>query len=316
MLFGVFVLAAAAHAAWAAPILDGTRDATYNLRSVQTVETQFGDNFSELDAAWSEVDGDTIYLMITGNLESNFNKLNIWFDSVDGGQHSIGPGTDQGGTNPNNDNWAQNYSGVGPEASGNGTGFTFDTGFAADYLLILRNGFFGGAKFDVDYAVVGGGAGGFENASDIFGGSLTGSNANALPGAGIGIAFDNSNVAGVAGGTGPADQMAAAAVTTGIELAIPLSALGNADPRDIKVSAHVNGSNHDYLSNQSLAGFPAPQGNLGGDGFGGFNNDVSALNLNNYPNTDQFFFITPEPTSAVLASLAVAGLLGFVRRPK
>ncbi len=141
LLLGVLILGIAAVPLWAAPVLDGTRDASYSTRAVQTVETGFGDNFSELNAAYAEIDGGTLYLMLTGNLESNFNKLNVFIDSVAGGQNQIGPATDEGGTNPNNDDWAENYSGVGPSASGNGPGFKFDAGFAADYLIILRNGF-------------------------------------------------------------------------------------------------------------------------------------------------------------------------------
>jgi hypothetical protein len=307
ILPGVFVLAVAALPAWAAPVLDGTRDATYSLRAVQTVETQFGDanpnGGSELDAAWAQIDGGTLYLMLTGNLENNFNKLNVFIDSVAGGQNQLQNADGSGGNNPTNDGWAGKYA-----------GFTFDAGFEADYMLILRNGNFGGDRFDIDYAVIGGGALAFEAASNVFAGSLTGSNSNALPLAGIGVAHDRSNTAGVMGGTNAADQTAAAAVTTGIELAIPLSALGNPNPQSIKVSAMINGSNHDYLSNQFLGGLPAGQGNLGGDGAGGFNGTVGLINLNNYPNTDQFFTVVPEPTSALLAGLAVAGLLGFARR--
>jgi hypothetical protein len=266
--------------AWAAPILDGTRDAGYSLRSVQTVETQFGDNHSELDAAWARIDGGVLYLVLTGNLEDNFNNLNVFIDSTAGGENQLTPAADSGGFNPANENWANKYA-----------GFRFDTGFEADYLIILRNGTSGGPRFDIDYAVIGGGAEAFETATDVFGGSLTGSNADALPVAGIGVAFDNSNVAGVSGGTAAADQAAAAAVTTGIELAIPLSALGNPNPQDIKISAHVNGSNHDFLSNQFLGGLTPPQVNLGGDGAGGFTGTVGNIDLTNavYAAGDQFF---------------------------
>jgi hypothetical protein len=311
-LLGVLILGVTALPAWAQPILDGTRDAGYDLRTVQTVETQFGDanpnSGSELDAGAARIHDGTLYLMLTGNLENNFNKLNIFIDSVAGGQNVLQNADGSGGNNPTNDGWAGKYA-----------GFTFDAGFEADYMLILRNGNFGGDRFDMDFAEIGGGALAFENAAFVFGpNSLTGSNPNALPLAGIGVAHDRSNTAGVAGGTNAANQANAAAVTTGIELAIPLSALGNADPRDIKVSAMINGSNHDYLSNQFLGGLTPPQGNLGGDGTGTFTGTVGQINLASgaYASGDQFFTVVPEPTSATLVGLALIGAMGFVRRRK
>jgi hypothetical protein len=59
--------------------------------------TRFGDsnlgqvdyaNGSELDAAYVYVDmvNSILYLMLTGNLESNFNKLEIFFDTGAGGR--------------------------------------------------------------------------------------------------------------------------------------------------------------------------------------------------------------------------------------
>jgi len=302
----LLILGVAAAPTWAAPILDGTRDASYSLRSVQTVETQFGDanpnGGSELDAAYAQIEGGTLYLTLTGNLENNFNKLNIFVDSIPGGQNQLQADANNGGNNPTNDGWANKYA-----------GFMFDTDFEADYMFILRNG---PSQFDIDYAVIGGGAAAFETAGNVFGGSNQGANTNALPLNGIGVAFDNSNVAGVSGGTNAANQAAATAVLTGIELAIPLSALGNPNPQDIKVSAMINGGNHDYLSNQFLGGLTPPQGNLGGDGTGGFNGTVGQLNLKSdvYASGDQFFTVVPEPASIALACMAAVAVLGASRR--
>jgi hypothetical protein len=273
------------------------------------VETQFGDanpnGGSELDAGYGLINGGTLYLMLTGNLEGNFNKLNIFIDSVPGGQNSLQNDANNAGNNPTNDGWAGKYA-----------GFTFDSGFDADYMLIVRNGNAGGDRFDVDYAVIGGGASAFEAAANVFGGTLQGANANALPGAGIGVAFNNSNTGGVAGGTNAANQAAAAAVTTGVEFAIPLSALGNPNPLNIKVSAMVNGSNHDFLSNQFLGGLTPPQGNLGGDGAGNFNGTVGQINLESgaYASGEQFFTIVPEPSTLALAGLSASGVVATMFR--
>lgn len=288
--------------AFAQPTLDGSISGDgYNLAATQSTQTQFGDNGSELNAAWAQIDSGVLYLTLTGNLENNFNKLNIFIDSGLGGQTTLQADANNGGNNPENDNWANQHN-----------GFTFDSNFDANYMIIVRNGNFGGDRFDIDFATVGGGLGAFETASDVFGGSLTGSNANALPGAGIGVAFDNSNGAGIAGGTGAADPNAAEDVLTGIELAIPLSSIGNPSISDLRISPMVNGSNHDFLSNQILSGFQPPQGNLGGDGAGNFTGSVQGINLNNFAG-NQWFNI-PEPATLALAGLALCGMLSTRRR--
>lgn len=290
-------------AAAAQPVLDGVRDGVYGApRAIQTVQTGFGDanpnGGSELDAAYARIEGGVLYLMLTGNLENNFNKLNIFIDSRAGGQNVLQNDTNNGGTNPPNDGWALKHA-----------GFTFDAGFEADYMLILRNGTAGGDRFDIDFATIGGGASAFESAGDVFAGSLTGSNPNALVMSGIGVAFDRSNTGGVIGGNDAADQGAAALVTTGIELAIPLAVIGN-PIGDFRISAMINGSNHDYLSNQFLGGLEPPHGNLGGDGMGGYNGTVGQINLNNF--AGEQYFVVPGP--AGLALLSLAGVAGLRRR--
>lgn len=292
-------------------ILDGSIDGDgYQLESVQTVESGFPD--SELDAAWAKIDGGVLYLTLTGNLPSNFNRLNIFIDSVSGGENTLTNNITSGGNNPNNDNWAAKHA-----------GFTFDRGFEADYLLILRNGFIAGPQFDLDFNSVGN-TNVVESTSDIFGGSLTGSNPNVGP-SGIGVAFDNSNVAGIAEGTGAANQAAAEAVETGIELAIPLAAIGDPQVGDcIKISAMINGANQDYLSNQFLGPIddtnPFGQVNLGGDGTGVFNGFVGKINLNDasYASGLQYFqvCIVPEPSTLALFGLALACFGGARLRKK
>jgi hypothetical protein len=292
--------------ALAAVTLDGSIAGDgYMLESVQTVESGFNNaSDNELNAAWSRVEGDTLYLTFTGNLASNFNKLNIFIDSVAGGENTITNSTDFGGQNPSSDNWAPKYA-----------GFTFDRGFEADYLISVSNGVVAAPEFNVVFNSVGN-TSVVETSSAIFGPSLTGANAS-VGASGLGIAFDNSNIAGVAAGTGAADQAAALAVQTGLELAIPLAAIGGPGPGDcIKISAMINGSNHDYLSNQFLGPIdgvlPYGQVNLGGDGAGGFTGSLSQIDLNNntYASGLQYFQVclVPEPSSLALVALAALAL--------
>ncbi len=312
----ILVTALAASSSFA-DVLDGSKvgDSYGAAKAVQQVQTGFGDNLSELNAGYAVASNGMLKLMLTGQVESNFNKLNIFIDSVAGGQNTIGPDTNNGGVNPgsNNDGIFANYSGVGVGGAGNGPGFTFDTGFNADYVFIARNGFDGSInRFDFNFLSIGN-ASVAEEALDIFGGSLTGANSS-VTSFGIGVGYDNSNTAGVTGGTGAADPLAALAVDTGLELWIPLAAIGNPGIGDtILISAHVNGSNHDFLSNQSLGSFVPPQGNPGGDGLGGFNDDVSQIDLNNFLGI-QYFSVTVVPEPSAVGLLGLVAVAGLVRR--
>lgn len=261
--------------------------------AVQTVDTQFGDNFSELNAAYARVFGGRLYMAFTGNLENNFNKLNVFFDTGNGGQNTIIPAGN------NTDNWRAKH-----------VGMTFDSGFNPDRLLIFRRG---AGQFDVDWSNVAsfnpadGGQVGSAGSDSPVGVMLS----NTINGqlVDMQVAYDGSNTAGIGGGTGPADQAAALAVTTGIEFSINLDALGLIAGQQFKVSVMVNGSNHDFLSNQFLGGLPAGTGNLGGDGAGGFIGNLSGINLNNFAGNQ--YFVVPAPASAALLGL---GAVAAIRR--
>ena len=80
-------------------VLDGVAEKGYGPPiAVQNTQTQFGDSIlgtidyaggSELDAIYAHVAGSMLHLVFTGNLESNFNKLEIFLDGVEGGQNQI-----------------------------------------------------------------------------------------------------------------------------------------------------------------------------------------------------------------------------------
>jgi glycosidase len=234
--------------------VDGTLNSTEgygNPLAVQTINTGFGDNTSsdgnssggsELDTVYAVATNGYLYLFIAGNVQNNGNNIEVFIaDGQAGGQHTLEIG------------------GFAAEAAMNGS--TFSTGFNPNLLFtfIVSN-----ATLTVDQIVLSNGPGAESALGSI---TLNGGfgYSQALMG-GIEVGFNNLNIAGVNGSSGTAaNQGAAEAVATGLEVAIPLAALGN--PKGaIELLIGLNGSSFAYFSNQFLPGLPVGTGNLGAGG--------------------------------------------------
>jgi hypothetical protein len=174
-------------------VIDGTKDGGYGgALAVQTVQTGFGDNASEWDAGYASVESGVLYLMLTGNLESNFNKLEIFIDSKAGGQ-SV-------------------FDSAGNDNTFRMDGLVFDAGFTADYHLDIRRG---SSAFYLDFSNLS--AQSSSQYLDIFGGADfgSGSTGTGVNSSAILVGYNGSNTAGIGGVAGAAaDQTAAQAVTT------------------------------------------------------------------------------------------------------
>lgn len=258
-----------------APVVDGTLDTVVygSAIAIQTVGTQFGDNGSELDAAYATVVSNKLYLMLTGNLEDNWNKLEIFIDSTDA-------------VTTNELNMAGND---GTDAL---NGLVFDTGFSPDYNFHIRRN---DTLFYLDFSDLASQSS--IEYGDLFGGSGEGSaltSTSAVNASVIGVGFNNSNTEGIGSGTGAADSAAATNVLTGIELCIDLADIGT-PAQTIQIAALINSSANNFLSNQMLGGLPAGTDNLG---------DPGVVDLNDFSG-DQFFTINvpTELTSELNDSL-------------
>jgi PEP-CTERM motif len=314
--------------ALADPIVDGSRDLEYGAPvSVQLTQTQFGDasppgalGGSELDAAYARIFGGRLYLLLTGNLEPNFNKLEIFIDSRAGGENTLSnaPGYD--------------FFTGSIWLSQNLGGLKFDAGFEPDYHLFTRWGSGTGA-YNADFIdrqggvnnMVPGSTGATPNAVGLVAsGSIAAGNVgpNASASAltqNLDFAINDNNSAGVTGGTGAANPADAAAVLTGMEFSIALADLGNPAPGStILIAAMINNGDHNYLSNQVLGALPPPQGNLGGDGNGNFTGTLVSVNFNQFAGPQYFAVGVPVPEPSAIASLAIAlaALAGRFRRTR
>ena len=251
--------------AFAQIAIDGTAEAAYGPAAViQSVGTGFGNgtdgqkgtcNGSELDGAFASLDATAGYLYLTfaGNMESNFNKFELFIDCKAGaGQNQL-----------RSDNVDVDFNGLnrmGADAVNAQPGLKFDAGFDADFYFTCTGG---NAPYTLyaNFAQVltaGGGIGAYigQSVTDPTTGVIRIDDVTY----GMQAAIDNSNILGVDGD--PAGTSTGAGVNTGIELRIPVSVLGWDGVSPIKVCAFINGGGHDYASNQFIAPLPAGYGNM------------------------------------------------------
>ena len=267
------------------PVVDGTLDAAYGAAlATQTVNTVWVDNEDELDAAYAVVKNGRLYMLFAGNMNYNWNKLAIFIDSSDAVTTNV-------------------FTAAGNDSSSNMDGLTFDTGFTPDYHVMGRIGgsAAGGFDFNVDFADLS-----VSNVSWHNTGFDNASGGVAYMGAGdassniVALGFINTNDLGVVfdSGGSAANQAAALAVTTGFEISIALSDLGNPSG-EIRVMAVAAGEPHTPFSNQLLPGLPAPQTELG---------DPSTLDFGTIAG-DQFFSVAVPFTAnpVILSSQLVSG---------
>jgi hypothetical protein len=259
----VSVAALLATAAAAAPVVDGSLDAGYGAALVtQTTQTSLGDasqglvDFafgSELDAGYGTVADGVLHLFLSGNLMfqergmepgHRYDEVDVYIDSESGGQNVL---------RADNPAVGSTYHPLNQRA-----GLRFDADFAPDHWFnsALNSA---GSNLSAPYALKvcsatlpagSGGTGGFLGQSSPGGpGTLTGGTNPS----GVAAAIDNRNVAGVGAGCAAASGAGAA---TGIELAIPLAAIGS-PTGCVRVCAVVISYWDGSVSNQVLGPLPA-----------------------------------------------------------
>lgn len=138
------MVAMLATSAFAVPTIDGKASVAdgYTSLSIQNTDTAFGNantgdpinggGGSELNQVFGKVENGRLYIVLAGNLETNFNKLDVYIDSVAGGVNQLDGANLPAGV----DKFCCNVG-----ALQNSTGLTFDAGFSADYFLTFTHGF-------------------------------------------------------------------------------------------------------------------------------------------------------------------------------
>jgi hypothetical protein len=257
--------------------VDGTLSPDYgSALSVQTANTGFGSGpaasgGNQLDAVYGAIQNGNLYLFFAGNT-SDGNPLDVFIDAGGAGGQNI---------------LNLSAGSINPTATASMNGSVFSPGFFATYAVSVNT--FAGTIYGNLFDLVAD-TGGYAGSAPDSGGTI----------GGVQVALNDSSPAGVGSNTGAG----AAAVTTGWELAIPLSALGN--PNSVEVMADINGNNENYLSDQFLPGLPDGTPNIGNGG---------VFNFASTPG--EYFTVTasaPDGASTFELLLAGAGVMGVCQR--
>jgi len=132
------------------PAVDGTvagDEAFYGTaRSIQDTNSQYGNatngdlryanGGSEIDQVFAAIAGDRLFVLVAGNLESNFNKLEVFIDSVPGGMNQLVGSNLPAQVDPFCCPGTPPSTGALQQMNG----LRFDAGFEADRYLTFSNG--------------------------------------------------------------------------------------------------------------------------------------------------------------------------------
>jgi len=312
--------------------VDGSLDAAYGCPvSVQQLSTSFGKNTntsvlaaggSELDAAYGLVQNNVLFLLLTGNIQNNGNRVHIFFMTGPGGQNTLN-GLNPNGVDTFNGRSVLNW--MGPtNAPLPGAGLTFDPGFAPNYWIdTLCSASAGTFNYAQLYP------GGTNSSGVATNGYLLGTNAGTngvLIGGtnpfGIQATINNSNTNGIDAGTagchcgwytnaaGGPESTEALTATTGIEFAIPLPALGS-PTGTIAVCAFIGNNGIGLqISNQILGPFGTNDPTFCMMGPGRTTNTPYVV-LSNYPG-QHFFYVGPEMRVTSIATVATNVVVSYL----